>query len=221
MRVIDSSRRRTAHNATDMPLIGPYNAITLQSSKTNLRMRDAKNFCASQSGRPFAHAREPAHERCAHTFSAARSCAWCVAHRSRAYKRSMQSTPISACDHLFFRLICHAKVNRTFAEDIAVMNQPDASLDQKLAEIRKPAYLAIPDLIEEDLATGRLRPRDRLPGLRDLADAAQPQLHDGRARVCGSAQARPARFARGQRHLRARPHADVAARRAAAASRCR
>src|SRR3984957_10203641 len=41
---------------------------------------------------------------------------------------------------------------------------------RRLAEIRKPAYLAIPDLIEEDLATGRLRPRDRLPGLRDLAD---------------------------------------------------
>jgi DNA-binding transcriptional MocR family regulator len=36
--------------------------------------------------------------------------------------------------------------------------------------MRKPAYLAIPELIEEDLATGRLRPRDRLPGLRDLAD---------------------------------------------------
>ncbi|WP_250536409.1 PLP-dependent aminotransferase family protein [Caballeronia sp. AZ10_KS36] len=40
---------------------------------------------------------------------------------------------------------------------------------RKLEESRKPAYLAIPDLIEEDLASGRLRPRDRLPGLRDLA----------------------------------------------------
>ncbi|WP_199539784.1 aminotransferase-like domain-containing protein [Paraburkholderia kururiensis] len=42
---------------------------------------------------------------------------------------------------------------------------------KRLAESRKPAYLAIPDLIEEDLASGRLRPRDRLPGLRDLAAA--------------------------------------------------
>src|SRR5579864_8169697 len=41
---------------------------------------------------------------------------------------------------------------------------------KRLADMRKPAYLAIPELIEEDLATGRLRPRDRLPGLRDLAD---------------------------------------------------
>ncbi|PLZ04080.1 GntR family transcriptional regulator [Burkholderia sp. WAC0059] len=40
---------------------------------------------------------------------------------------------------------------------------------KRLSESRKPAYLTIPDLIEEDLASGRLRPRDRLPGLRDLA----------------------------------------------------
>ncbi|MEA3119445.1 MAG: hypothetical protein QOI13_2715 [Paraburkholderia sp.] len=42
---------------------------------------------------------------------------------------------------------------------------------KRLTESRKPAYLTIPDLIEEDLTSGRLRPRDRLPGLRDLADA--------------------------------------------------
>jgi DNA-binding transcriptional MocR family regulator len=42
---------------------------------------------------------------------------------------------------------------------------------KRLSESRKPAYLTIPDLIEEDLASGRLRPRDRLPGLRDLANA--------------------------------------------------
>jgi DNA-binding transcriptional MocR family regulator len=42
---------------------------------------------------------------------------------------------------------------------------------KRLEESRKPAYLLIPDLIEEDLASGRLRPRDRLPGLRDLAGA--------------------------------------------------
>jgi DNA-binding transcriptional MocR family regulator len=44
---------------------------------------------------------------------------------------------------------------------------------KRLSESRKPAYLVIPDLIEEDLASGRLRPRDRLPGLRDLAGALQ------------------------------------------------
>jgi DNA-binding transcriptional regulator YhcF (GntR family) len=44
---------------------------------------------------------------------------------------------------------------------------------KRLTESRKPAYLVIPDLIEEDLASGRLRPRDRLPGLRDLAAALQ------------------------------------------------
>lgn len=49
------------------------------------------------------------------------------------------------------------------------MNQPAHHWIRKLEESRKPAYLTIPDLIEEDLASGRLRPRDRLPGLRDLA----------------------------------------------------
>jgi DNA-binding transcriptional MocR family regulator len=44
---------------------------------------------------------------------------------------------------------------------------------KKLSESRKPAYLLIPELIEDDLANGRLRPRDRLPGLRDLAEELQ------------------------------------------------
>jgi DNA-binding transcriptional MocR family regulator len=51
------------------------------------------------------------------------------------------------------------------------MNNPAHHWIRKLEQSRKPAYLTIPDLIEEDLASGRLRPRDRLPGLRDLADA--------------------------------------------------
>lgn len=42
---------------------------------------------------------------------------------------------------------------------------------KSLDEIRKPAYLAIPDLIADDLASGRLRPGERLPGMRELADA--------------------------------------------------
>ncbi|CAM2152127.1 GntR family transcriptional regulator [Pararobbsia alpina] len=53
------------------------------------------------------------------------------------------------------------------------MNSLEHHWIKRLAESRKPAYLVIPDLIEEDLASGRLRPRDRLPGLRDLADALQ------------------------------------------------
>lgn len=40
---------------------------------------------------------------------------------------------------------------------------------KRLAESKKPAYLLIADLIEEDIASQRLRARDRLPALRDLA----------------------------------------------------
>ncbi|MNK84537.1 2-aminoadipate transaminase [compost metagenome] len=40
-----------------------------------------------------------------------------------------------------------------------------------IAESAKPAYLMIPDLIEEALQSGRLQARDRLPALRDLANA--------------------------------------------------
>ena len=50
------------------------------------------------------------------------------------------------------------------------MSSPTHHWLKRLADIRKPAYLLIPDLIAEDLATGRLRPRDRLPTLRDLAE---------------------------------------------------
>lgn len=38
-----------------------------------------------------------------------------------------------------------------------------------LAESKKPAYLLIADLIEEDISNKRLRAKDRLPALRDLA----------------------------------------------------
>lgn len=44
---------------------------------------------------------------------------------------------------------------------------------KRLSTSAKPAYLMIPDLIEEDLASGRLQARDRLPALRELADALQ------------------------------------------------
>ncbi|WP_137719435.1 PLP-dependent aminotransferase family protein [Methylobacillus flagellatus] len=41
---------------------------------------------------------------------------------------------------------------------------------KRLAESKKPAYLLIADLIEEDIGNDRLRARDRLPGLRELAE---------------------------------------------------
>jgi hypothetical protein len=77
-------------------------------------------------------------------------------------------------------------------------------------ESRKPAYLLIPDLIEEDLATGRLKPRDRLPGLRDLAGALNLN-YTTVARAMRSSPTRLARYAGRQRNVRARPDTDVPA----------
>src|SRR3990167_507929 len=42
---------------------------------------------------------------------------------------------------------------------------------QRLRDSHKPAYLLIPELLADDLASGRLSPGDRLPPLRALADA--------------------------------------------------
>lgn len=42
---------------------------------------------------------------------------------------------------------------------------------QRLRDSHKPAYLLIPDLLAEDVASGRLSPGDRLPPLRELATA--------------------------------------------------
>lgn len=53
------------------------------------------------------------------------------------------------------------------------LSGPASHWSKRLSECTKPAYLAIPDLIEEDLASGRLQARDRLPALRDLAAALQ------------------------------------------------
>ena len=44
---------------------------------------------------------------------------------------------------------------------------------KRIAGSSKPAYLLIPDLIEEAVSSGQLRARDRLPALRDLAEALQ------------------------------------------------
>src|ERR1700761_5083532 len=85
------------------------------------------------------------------------------------------------------------------------MSSPTHHWIKRLAEIRKPAYLAIPDLIEEDLRSGRLRPRDRLPGLRDLADALKLNYTtvarayaEARRRVLLDARAGSGRFVRGR-----------------------
>ena len=42
---------------------------------------------------------------------------------------------------------------------------------QRLRDSHKPAYLLIPELLAEDLASGRLTSGDRLPPLRELAQA--------------------------------------------------
>lgn len=44
---------------------------------------------------------------------------------------------------------------------------------KKLSESKKPAYLLIADLIEEDISSERLQARDRLPALRELAEELQ------------------------------------------------
>lgn len=44
---------------------------------------------------------------------------------------------------------------------------------RRLAASDQPAYLSIADLIDEDLKSGRLAPRDRLPTLRELASELQ------------------------------------------------
>ena len=44
---------------------------------------------------------------------------------------------------------------------------------KRIRASNKPAYLLIADLIAEDVRSGRLSPRDRLPALRDLADALE------------------------------------------------
>ncbi len=70
---------------------------------------------------------------------------------------------------------------------------------KRLSESAKPAYLMIPDLIEEDLASGRLQARDRLPALRDLADALQLNYTTvarayAEARACGLPRRRVPRW---------------------------
>ena len=53
------------------------------------------------------------------------------------------------------------------------MNKTTQHWRKRLSASDRPAYLAIPDLIAEDLRDGRLAARDRLPTLRELADDLQ------------------------------------------------
>ncbi len=53
------------------------------------------------------------------------------------------------------------------------MPTPFAHWRRRLAAAERPAYLMLADLIAEDLRNGRLAPRDRLPTLRDLAQALE------------------------------------------------
>lgn len=91
---------------------------------------------------------------------------------------------------------------------------------KRLIESRKPAYLVIPDLIEEDLASGRLRPRDRLPGLRDLAGALQLN-YTTVARAYAEARKRGLLDARAGSGTFVRGRTQTLPWRAAVASRCR
>jgi hypothetical protein len=136
-------------NATDMPMIGPRNAITLQSSKTNA-LAGRENFSSKPCGKGF--------------FAFYRACSrlrvrTISAHVRVGVVRITLKTCIDAINAI--NLLCEGRW----------MTETSHHWIRKLEESRKPAYLTIPDLIEEDLASGRLRPRDRLPGLRDLAEA--------------------------------------------------
>lgn len=51
----------------------------------------------------------------------------------------------------------------------AAMNTPTLQWQKKLGASDRPAYLLLADLIADDIRTGRLTARDRLPTLRDLA----------------------------------------------------
>lgn len=51
------------------------------------------------------------------------------------------------------------------------MNQNIPHWIKRLKESKKPAYLLVADLIEEDIGNGRLRPCDQLPTLRELSQA--------------------------------------------------
>ncbi len=53
------------------------------------------------------------------------------------------------------------------------MNKPTAHWLRRLEASDQPAYLMIADLIGEDLRSGRLSARDRLPTLRELSDSLQ------------------------------------------------
>jgi DNA-binding transcriptional MocR family regulator len=60
---------------------------------------------------------------------------------------------------------------------------------QRLRDSPKPAYLLIPELLAEDLRSGRLSPGDRLPPLRELATALDLN-YTTVARALGEAQKR-------------------------------
>lgn len=51
----------------------------------------------------------------------------------------------------------------------ASMNSLTKPWAQRLRESKQPAYLLLPDLLAEDLRSGRLSPGDRLPPLREMA----------------------------------------------------
>ncbi|WP_198399427.1 hypothetical protein [Caballeronia calidae] len=111
-------------------MIGPQNAITMQSSKTNLHARREKFSCKPLRTGFRRDAREPCTSD-ARTLSARRSL-----YMVRGTpKLCIDAINAIKCDQrmrsLFFRLICHAKVNRSHSEDGRSHESAGASLDQK------------------------------------------------------------------------------------------
>lgn len=93
----------------------------------------------------------------------------------------------------------------------AAMSKPTQHWRRRIKASDQPAYRLIADLIAEDLRTGRLAARDRLPTLRELADELGLNYTTVARAYAGARKARPDRFAPGHGHARARPCAGAAA----------
>jgi DNA-binding transcriptional MocR family regulator len=112
--------------------------------------------------------------------------------------------PVLNIDRLIDRMHSMRSIGTLHAIKFS-MNSLTRHWAQRLRESSKPAYLLIPDLLAEDLRSGRLAAGDRLPPLRDLA-AALGLNYSTVARALAEAQkrgqieSRPGRgsFVRGQ-----------------------
>jgi len=79
--------------------------------------------------------------------------------------QSMRNPPVRPARFVHSSIGLHA-INRC---DQLPMNKNTQQWNKRLESSDKPAYLLLADLIAEDIRTGRLTARDKLPTLRDLA----------------------------------------------------